>query len=486
MTGVSCNSKSTEEGSEIVVTPSIVAIKQFSFKSNDSILDNLDSVFFSIDLKTGVIFNAIYLPVGTDVSRIVPNITFANNMSKAQFSFLKDNKEVVSSDYLTNPGDSIDFTHPVTLDVTAADGLSSFTYQIRVNIFQQDPDSIIWTRMQMASLPSRLPDPKAQKTIVQNEWTYCMVEESDGSFTLSKSNDLNQANWQTVSISLPFTPDVETFSASGDAFYILSVDGDLYSSDDAESWDSTGENWVNILGGYQNTVLGVKLMDNQLVHAQYPLSDTYLESSVEESFPINLTSTMGEIETRWASKPMMIMAGGLTQNGTLSDAIWGFDGENWAIINQSYLPALASPMLVRYVAYRATNAAFKKREFDVWLLFGGYTEDGEMNREVYMSYDNGVNWMLAPEPMQLSDKVPYLSGAQALTEGSPLSADMAEAWTPLPVTKSRASYTIEGTEITWICPYIYIFGGYLSSQGNVLNTNIYRGVLERLTMMPVI
>ena len=83
VTAVSCNSKEKDDESEIVVTPAIVAIKNFKLNANDSVLAKLDSVFFSIDLNTGVIFNADSLPKGTNVSKLVATITFANTMSKA-------------------------------------------------------------------------------------------------------------------------------------------------------------------------------------------------------------------------------------------------------------------------------------------------------------------------------------------------------------------------------------------------------------------
>lgn len=195
---------------------------------------------------------------------------------------------------------------------------------------------------------------------------------------------------------------------------------------------------------------------------------------------------MGEIESEWADSPIVILYGGLSAEGEASSAVWAYDGTNWADINESTLPALEAPMMVQYVVYRDTPRPFIQREFEVWLMFGGFYESGEMNREVYVSYDNGVRWSLAPDAMQLSDKVPTLGGADLIVAYSPLTTDLSEAWTPMPQTKTRASYTIDGTDVTWQCPYLYIFGGYNPYPGNSLNTNIYRGVLQRLKFTPSI
>lgn len=485
MSAMSCNSKSEERENEIVVTPAIVAIKNFSFKANSSVLANLDSVFFSIDLKTGVIFNANYLPVDTKVDKLVPAITFANSMTKAVFTFEKEG-EIITSDYLTNPEDSIDFSQPVTLDVTAADGQSSFKYHIKVNIFKEDPDSIVWNRLQTSPLPSLYPGPVAQKTLYKDDTAFCLIEESTGEITLALSQNLNEGLWAKNELNLDFSPDVASFSSSETNFYLLDINGNLYESPDAENWISTGLNWTMILGGYGNSILGVRQEGMTYLHTRYPAPDEFEENPVSDLFPVNKPSALGLIESKWSDSPTAILAGGITLDGDISNAVWAFDGKNWAIVNNNTLPALEMPMLARYVVYRKTTAAFTLREFDVWLLFGGYNAEQEMNREVYMSYDNGVSWQLAPKPMQLSDKVPYLAGADLIVAGYPLSSDLADAWTIMTDTKTRTSYTIEGTEITWICPYLYIFGGYFPYPDNSLNTQIYRGVLDRLTQTPVI
>ena len=72
---VSCNSSDTEEYEEYVL-PSDVAITSFTISANDDLLENLDSVYFTIDLENRRIFNADSLPKGTDVSRLVVTITY--------------------------------------------------------------------------------------------------------------------------------------------------------------------------------------------------------------------------------------------------------------------------------------------------------------------------------------------------------------------------------------------------------------------------
>ena len=276
VTAVSCNSKSTDDESEIVVTPALVAVKNFSLASNDSVLAHLDSVSFAIDLKTGVIFNADSLPKGTDVKRLIASITFANTMSKAELTFMKDNQEEVTIDYLSHPEDSIDFTYPVTLDVTAENGVNSFSYQIRVNVHNQESDTIVWDKLATSALPSRYESPVMQKTVMQNNRVYSLIEEYNGEFTLAFTDDLNTGIWTKTSITPGFVPYTESFTATPEKLWLLGNNGTLYTSNDGDSWNDIEEDWISILGAYGNSVLGIKKSGYDLLHTMYPAEEGFV------------------------------------------------------------------------------------------------------------------------------------------------------------------------------------------------------------------
>lgn len=74
---VSCNKKD-DDSSEVLKDETVasVAVSSFSLRANKNIMQNLDSVFFSIDLDRGIIYNADSLPKGTDISKLTVNIGF--------------------------------------------------------------------------------------------------------------------------------------------------------------------------------------------------------------------------------------------------------------------------------------------------------------------------------------------------------------------------------------------------------------------------
>ena len=483
----SCNEK-TKEQDEIAVTVSTVAVKSFTLQANSKILSNLDSVFFSIDLDRGVIFNADSLPLGTDVSRLIPVITFMTTVSKAEIVVSEEGKDDKTYDYLTNASDSIDFSKTVKLNVTAYDQETKYTYDLKVNVHKQKPDSLMWDRIAVAKLPSRNENPVGQHTVLHGEEAVALIKEADGSFTVSKSSDLFKGEWTKTSISPAFSPDVESFSATPEAFWVLDDQGNLMTSTDALSWSATGEKWITIIGPYLNSVLGVKQTDDGLTHCHFPTNSGIADPALDTNFPISGRSALVSIETEWAEMPTVFFVGGVCPDGSVSNATWAFDGSVWTTIDDVAAPAVEAPVLVSYINNRRQSDIFHPYNADAWLLIGGRKADGTFNDTVYFSYDNGITWRQGSSLMQLPDYVPGLTGADGLVMASPLSADLSDYWTSTPATRAgrwlKPEYTIDGYDITWQCPYIYLIGGYTAN--GQLSDSIWRGVMAKLAFTPLI
>lgn len=97
---VACNSSSYDN--EELILPSGTAVKSFSLAEDDSVMANLDSVFFTIDLVGGRIFNADSLPYGTKVTGLVPSITTLQTASNVELRVTRSNGTDTVYNYLTN------------------------------------------------------------------------------------------------------------------------------------------------------------------------------------------------------------------------------------------------------------------------------------------------------------------------------------------------------------------------------------------------
>ena len=114
-----CNSKD-DPAEKNFGKDSSVAVTAFKLSdTNNASKFRLDSVFFSIDLENGVIFNADSLPLGTNVTKLVPVISYPSSVSEAIITMEGGAVRTGDVDYKTSPSDSIDFSGNVFLKLTA-------------------------------------------------------------------------------------------------------------------------------------------------------------------------------------------------------------------------------------------------------------------------------------------------------------------------------------------------------------------------------
>lgn len=462
-----------------------LAITDFSLKSSKG-ASGIDSVYFAIDLAHGVIFNADSLQPGVTVDKIVTDISYPTSVDSIVVIMEGGKTRTGRLDYKKNPTDSIDYTGRVSILLKY--GEYEKTYRVKLNIHKQYADSLYWNEAAVRTLPSRLPDPVAQKTLMVNAPTaYSLIQESDGTYTMATSNDAFTSDITRETVTFPFTPRIESLASADGAIYLLDTDNNLWENVNRDgTWNRTGQVWDNIIGRYLTTIVGIRTVGGKRVFSQYPLLNLN-ETEIPEDFPLSGFSNFVTLQNKWTLSPVAFFAGGLKADNTLSDATWAFDGSEWIVLNNDRdLPAMESPSIIPYYYYRRSLSGQSYNEFEVWMLVGGRKADNSVNRTVYISYDNGVNWQTASKRMQLPDAIPAMWSCDNIVVSDEMSANLSDSWSvkhqaakPL-----RIPYETDGDIIRWDCPYIYLIGGY-GPDGKLYNT-IWRGVLNRLTFTPII
>lgn len=484
----SCSSDSEEYYESSV--ESGTAITAFSLLEDDDVMENLDSVFFTIDLNNGLIYNADSLPVGTDVSKLRVDMTYVT-CSSAQFhvtggEWMNDTTFV----YSDSESDSIDFTGDVKFTIVSQDLSAKQTYTIKVNVHKVEPDSLYWSRLARRDLPVLSSYPQAQKTEQMGDVAYCLVKETSG-YVLSSTADPASNSWEKASVSFAFVPKVETFTAAETVFYILDENNALYQSTNGLDWTATGEIFYSISGAYGDRVLGVAYEGGVYVHTEYPMSDGFAKYEVAEDFPVAGVSPMVTLTSKWAVSEQHLIVGGVTASGNYTGKVWGYDGENWGLISRVGIAPAKGVTMVAYPYSYFDESAWKTYEYPALIAMGGTLDGGkELNDSVYISIDNGITWKIANDCLQLPSYIERFTGAQALVYNSTLSDNAArsiDGWEMLPTPRMPASLRVRSraTEaITeWECPYIYVFGG--TTLNGSLHNNIWRGAINRLTFKPL-
>ena len=91
----------------------------------------------TINQRTGIIENRDSLPYGSQLSRVLATITFNG-------SILKYRTQNSSDWSIYNSVDSLDLTETLLLQLTSNDNNSTRDYTLKVNIHQQEGDSLYW------------------------------------------------------------------------------------------------------------------------------------------------------------------------------------------------------------------------------------------------------------------------------------------------------------------------------------------------------
>lgn len=478
----SCNS-STEEYFIPSVDYSNMAVTSFSLGKNDNILANLDTVFFSIDLNNARIFNADSLPLGTELTKTVMNISLPM-VSKAMLYFNgEEGRDSVN--YLTNSTDSVNLGNgPVTLSVVSYDGSSKMDYTITVNIHKSVPDTLEWGGTAYRDLPTTLSNPQAVRTVEWKGRYYCLTTQGSDAVMASATQPA-QEEWDFTRISLPAGADVRSLTATSEALYILAGENALYRSADAGlTWANTGARMSHIYGEFGDKLIGNLRYDNGYVQISYPdATDPASARRLAAGCPVSGTSNPLTYTTEWSNFPMMMVTGGVDAQGKCIGSTWAFDGTQWAAVSVDAGLPRSGMSVFPYFSFR-TDEYWQVTRQSVLFVVGGKTDSGKNDNTVYLSRDRGVHWYKAPANLQLPDYVEPFAYADAFVSSSLLGSRSSSVWRELEPAAMGAMLSRASQPVTsWECPYIYVFGGY-NSAGSLVD-KVWRGVINRLTFKPL-
>lgn len=472
---VSCNKdKDDDDTFSYSDSEQTTLIKAFGLQADADVLSNLDSVHFTIDYDKGMIYNADSLPKGTDITGLKVTVEFLNTVSSAIFNISGASTQADTTiEYTSSMTKKLDFSGKTVLTVTSADKSRVKDYNIQVLVHKVNPDSLAWPQQWRRDLPGYRSDAIGHKAVKQGEIYRIMVYNGQECELLSATS-LSQPMWNKQTIDMPFTPQVQSLCASDDALYILADDGTLFSSADGLEWTSCGVVWHTLIGTYDGRALGITGGDGIYYHDEYPRSDGFVATEVEDGFPVAHSSGMIETDNQWTASQQAMIVGGVDSEGEVLSAVWGYDGSRWGKINNIHsgkLPALTDATLFPYYIYAEQSGVRRYSRAQTWYLMGGRLADGTLNDKIYLSSTQGITWTVGDSTIAQSPYMPAFYGAQAFVE----SMDMTQS--------NGAPRRVPSAITTWSCPFIYLFGGF--NDQNQLLPNVWRGVYIRMTNYPV-
>ena len=415
-----------------------------SFSLRHDSIEGLSKVKFTIDQLNNRIFNKDSMPYGTVIDRkVLCDINYDIGTVDVYFMGILF-VEQLSGDSIWGTVDSVDFSAPVMITVYPVDGLSTKTYEAKLNVHQVNPDSMEWYKYSDLISGKTFQDMK----VIAFQGLYYMYVFENGVYSLYKTEIADMINWTKVSLS-GFPDDAilsQIVEFEGD-LYVMSEQGVLYSlpagQNQAEEqlWSQVMEIPVikTLLGSLpENNITGRTSVLSCIAEIDDVLSFISLNRDMEwkigtvvpETFPV---SGFGAFNFESMYHTRLAIATGRDMKNNLSNKAWStMDGLSWASLTNER------------ATFSAREGAAVSYYDKCFFVVGGIDASGNALNDIFYSKDQGVNW---------SDTA-YV---------------MPEDCTP----RGFSSVIVDENN------YMLLFGGKAGNDRNVLN-ELWRGRINRL------
>ncbi|MBQ3576921.1 MAG: hypothetical protein IJA28_05855, partial [Coprobacter sp.] len=215
---------------------------------------------------------------------------------------------------------------------------------------------------------------------------------------------------------------------------------------------------------------------------------------MNDEFPIKGFSQSITFTSKW-TRDQIVIACGEKRDGSLTNAVWGFDGTNWAILNNavsggSLITPRSGVVMFTYYTYEYNSEIDLHTKVLTYFIVGGW--DGEkMTNDLYYTTNLGGKWKKAgaTSPMALPSAIVPRMGADVFVLDSPVeikSEAQGPVWRDIELlnTKNITKLMSLTNEETQTVPFVYMVGGSSELQYNFIN-EVWKGVIWRLTFPPI-
>ncbi len=417
-------------------------IYSFSASAAYDSTGTLANTKFSIDQLNSKIFNRDSLEFGFEPKNAKLSITTAY---ASAIKFYLSNPDSI---YFWNSTDSVAIDRLKTIEVTAQDQTTFKRYDFKLNIHQQDPDILTWTKLQESYIASPFVE---QKTILIDDTFLTFYKTSTG-IQLAQTTSPGSVAWQNLSISsLPNNTIVPSIMCgyspnltNGNIYtaYALDTENNIYSSNNGISWNKilsphTVKALYAVSPNTPDSVLTILDVNGQLKFAKTRYDD-FMSFSIKNSnidfanFPTTEFSCISISKSKVFSSKYYIISGGKTTSGSPNNKIWILQEDGNKISWTSIQPA-----------FQTQGSTLFGYDDKVYLLTTGNDEEAKL----MISKNNGITWNEVESNQALPDNFFY---------------------------RQEASIVVDTNNNIWI------FGGI--SNTNTQFTEVWRGRLNRLAV----
>lgn len=329
---------------------------------------------FAINHSEGLIYNPDSLPVGTDVSKVVVEIT-----ADSDGVFI-----VAEPDSLWKTTDTLNFTKPVLFKVMAQTGVYGRTYTAKINVHQQDPEEMSWQKMES----NFSTDIQAQKAIYANNNIYVFADMGN-QVALTTSTDGKE--WSALTdIDIPVKADYTSAMTWNNQLYIL-AENELYASTNGLNWSKveTAQTMARLLAnvnGENNKKLIAADIENYYIESTDGISWTRHEL-LPDNFPVSQTNFASyPLNTNPNINRIVIIGNNEVETDTITSV--------WSQLNTESCWTELVPSHIVYTCPKLENASLIVYNNSLYTFGGPGQHNGKIEAfsSFYQSEDNGISW----------------------------------------------------------------------------------------------
>jgi len=203
----------------------------FNSEGKDSIYYTIftgSNYYFTIDQRNQLIENRDSLLYGSDLSSVLLSVGYTGAV--LAYRAASD----TTLEWTTySASDSMDLREPIHLYTLADDGNSFRIYTLKVNVHQQEGDSLRWYRTDSTSVFDGM---EQMRSVVQKGVLTVLGKTSGAVRVAKRSSLLPGGSWAVEDTDLPLGAELFTLRQKGDSLFVSSQDGIVYSSSDGVSW----------------------------------------------------------------------------------------------------------------------------------------------------------------------------------------------------------------------------------------------------------
>lgn len=380
----------------------------YSFNVSSTLDSNkyFDETKFSIDQVNGLIFNRDSLPYLFNVDSILVNIGNMSGLSDITFKLIEND-----STYKWNGKDSVAMRRLKTIETTAGDGKTKLKYDISINIHQQDPYIIDWSKMANNYLEGT---PVDQITIFFKDQfiTYyksnSLVKASVSS--ASEGKTWNEVNVSGLPVSIKLSSILSVLEQDAPALYAIDNNKKVHTSTDGVTWNEINSDYsVRTIYGELPFITGefailVAVEDEGVLKfATTEDFETFeVLNELANDMPLdNFSAVTYDNPSVYAAKYILIY-GGENSSGISKEKMWIVQKEEDKI-----------KVLPENIGMNIQSAELFLYDNKVYML----ASDGDENK-LYYSSNYGLTWSWGGENQAIDKDMVFRNKASVITDSN--------------------------------------------------------------------